>query len=334
MAASILTRALVQRTLTTACAALGIISASASAADAFPSRPIRFISAMAPGGTGDLNARRLADQLKAQLGQAIVVENRSGGGGNIAAQSAAMATPDGYTLLFASHPIFAVNPLIHDKLPFKLADFKTVILVSKTPHVLLVANALPVKSLAELQAYAKTRPSGLNFGSGGVGTSVHLAGELLKVRTGMNLVHVPFKGASLSAISLVSNEIQLLFDAAATAVGHIRGGRARGIAIAHSARSPVAPELPTFAESGLPGFEAGVSHGLLVPAATPAATVALLNRAINEVMKDTVYRKQMADLGVELVGGTPQAFHDYLDAEYKTWAEVIRKLDLSKGGGA
>ena len=287
---------------------------------------------MAPGGTGDLNARRLADQLKAQLGQSIVVENRAGGGGNIAAQSAAAATPDGYTLLFASHPIFAVNPLLHDKLPFKLGDFKTVILISKTPHVLLVSNAVPAKTLAELQVYAKTRPAGLNFGSGGVGTSVHLAGELLKSRTGMNLVHVPYKGASLSAVALTSNEIQMLFDSTMTAVGHIRGGRAKGLAIAHTARSTVIPELPTFAESGLPGFEAGVSHGLLVPAATPPNIVSMLNRAINDVLSDAAYRKQMADVGVELVGGTPQSFLEYLNTEYRTWAEVLRKLDLPRAG--
>jgi tripartite-type tricarboxylate transporter receptor subunit TctC len=314
------------------CAAAPIAS-NAMPADTFPNRPLRFVSAMAPGGTGDLNARRLADQLKAHLGQQIVVENRAGAGGNIAAQTAAAATPDGYTLLFASHPIFAVNPLLNDKMPFKLGDFATVALISKTPHVLLVNNALPVTNLGDLISYAKTRAVGLNFGSGGVGTSVHLAGELLKARTGMNLVHVPYKGAALSVTALVSNEIQLLFDASMTAVGHIRGGRAKALAIAHAHRSPVVPELPTFAEIGLPGFEAGVSHGLLAPAATPAAIVARLNHAINTVLNDATFRKQMAESGVELVGGTPKQFLDYLNAEHKLWSEVVRKLNLSKSAG-
>ena len=257
----------------------------AFAAEATFPRPIRFISAMAPGGSGDLNARRLADALRTRIGNSVVVENRAGGGGNIAAVAAASATPDGNTLFFASEQIFTVNPHISPNLPFKLEDFQPLSLISKTPHLLLVNAGAPVTTVAELIAYAMGRAAPLNFGSGGVGTSPHLAGELLKGQAGLNLVHIPYRGASLSLTALMSNEIQLLFDSTLTALGHIRGGRARGLAIANATRLPLIPEMPTLAESGFPGFEAGVTHGLLLPAATPAPRVAALSKAINDVLR-------------------------------------------------
>jgi len=307
-----------------ALAAAWLVPAAAPAADTFPDRPARFISAMAPGGSGDLNARRLADTLRARIGQPIVIENRSGAGGNIAAISVAQATPDGYTLFFASDQIFTVNPTLHDKLPFKLEDFQPLALVSKSPHVLIVAT-VPAKSLKDLVAYAKAQPGPLHFGSGGQGTSPHLAGELFKGATGLNLVHVPYKGAALSIIALMSGEIQLLFDSTLTAIGHIRGGRARGLAIASSARTPQLPDVPTFAESGYAGFEAGVTHGLLLPAKTPPARVAVLSKLVNEAMNDPAYRKQMSDLGAQVIGGTPEQFHAHLLKERKMWAEVIKR---------
>jgi len=307
-----------------ALAAAWLVPASAPAADTYPDRPARFISAMAPGGSGDLNARRLADTLRARFGHPIVIENRSGAGGNIAAISVAQATPDGYTLFFASDQIFTVNPTLHDKLPFKLEDFQPLALVSKSPHVLIVAT-VPAKSLKDFVAYAKAQSGPLHFGSGGQGTSPHLAGELFKGATGLNLVHVPYKGAALSIIALMSGEIQFLFDSTLTAIGHIRGGRARGLAIASSARTPQLPDVPTFAESGYAGFEAGVTHGLLLPAKTPPARVAALSKLVNEAMNDPAYRKQMSDLGAQVIGGTPEQFHAHLLKERKMWAEVIRR---------
>jgi tripartite-type tricarboxylate transporter receptor subunit TctC len=301
-----------------------LVPAAAPAADNYPDRPARFISAMAAGGSGDLNARRLADAMRARIGQPIVIENRSGAGGNIAAISVAQATPDGYTLFFASDQIFTVNPILYDKLPFKLEDFQPLTLVSKSPHVLIVST-VPAKSLKDLVAYAKTQPGPLHFGSGGQGTSPHLAGELFKGVSGINLVHVPYKGAALSIIALVSGEIQVLFDSTLTAIGHIRGGRARGLAIASSARSPQLPDVPTFSESGYAGFEAGVTHGLLLPAKTPPARVAALSKIVNEAMNDPGYRKQMTDLGAQVIGGSPEDFLAHLIRERKMWAEVIKR---------
>ncbi|MBI3937860.1 MAG: tripartite tricarboxylate transporter substrate binding protein [Betaproteobacteria bacterium] len=303
----------------------------APSAQEFPSRPVRFISPMAPGGGGDLNARRLADQLRSKWGQPVIVENRTGSGGNNAAAAASGATPDGYTLFFASHPIFAVNPVLYEALPFNAdRDFTPVVLVSKTPHVLIVNAALPAKALPDLVALAKSQPGKLNFGSGGVGTSIHLAGELFKNQAGIDMRHVPYRGAAPAMAALAGNEIQLLFDSTMTAIGHVRGGRARGLAIASAKRSPALPDLPTFDESGFPGFEAGVSHGLLVPAKTPASVIKELNRAVNEILASPDYRKQMAERGVELVGGTPGEFQAYLAAERKKWARIIKEQGIRK----
>ncbi len=304
------------------------IGSSALAAEDFPNRPARFISAMAPGGSGDLNARRLADALKTRWGQMVVVENRAGAGGNIAAVSAAAATPDGYTLFFASDQILTVNPILYEKLPFSLDDFQPLVLVSKSPHILLVAPSFPASNLAELVTYTKSRPAGLNFGSGGQGTSPHLAGELFKGRAGIHLTHVPYRGAALSVTALLGGEIQILFDSTLTAIGHIRSGRTRGLAIASSARSASLPDLPTFSESGYPGFEAAVSHGLLLPARTPADRVAALSKILNEILNDPAYRKQMTELGAQVIGGSPEDFRSYLVAERKKWAEVIRRQNI------
>lgn len=320
---------LVARLQVACCAGALIASASASPAQEFPTRPVRFVSAMAPGGGGDLNARRLADGLRAKWGHPVIVENRTGSGGNNAAVAAAGATPDGYTLFFASHPIFAINPVLYEALPFNAdRDFKPVVLVSKTPHVLIVNAALPAKTLSDLVALAKSQPGKLNFGSGGVGTSIHLAGELFKNQAGIDIRHVPYRGAAPSMVALAGNEIQVLFDSTMTAIGHVRGARARGLAIASAKRSAALPELPTFDESGFPGFEAGVSHGLLVPAKTPASVIREVNQAVNEILANPDYRKQMADRGVELVGGTPGEFEVYLAAERKKWARIIRELGI------
>lgn len=320
---------LVARLQVACCAGALIASASASPAQEFPTRPVRFISAMAAGGGGDLNARRLADGLRAKWGHPVIVENRTGSGGNNAAVVAAGATPDGYTLFFASHPIFAINPVLYKTLPFNAdQDFMPVVLVSKTPHILLVNSASPAKKLSELIELAKSQPGKLNFGSGGVGTSIHLAGELLKNSAGIDIRHVPYRGAAPAVVALAGNEIQLLFDSTMTAIGHIRGGRARGLAIASLTRSAAMPDLPTFTESGFSGFEAGVSHGLLVPSKTPASTIREINRAVNGVLNDPQYRKQMAERGVEVMGGTPEDFRAYLSSERRKWAEIIEKQGI------
>jgi tripartite-type tricarboxylate transporter receptor subunit TctC len=307
-------------------AALSI--AFAASAQNYPGKPLRMVAGMAPGGGADTNARRLAQILARIVEQNVLIDNIAGGAGNLAAQTVAGAGSDGNTLLFASHPILAINPLLYERLPFNPDQLTPIALVSQTPHILLVNSAFPAASVSELVRYAKARPDAVNFGSGGAGTSIHLAGELLQSMAGITLVHVPYRGAAPAFTALVGNEIQLLFDSSMTSIGHIRGGRIRGIAIASLARLPVIPDLPTFNEGGLPGFEAGVGHGMLAQAATPAARIAILNRAINTALADPEYKKQMAELGVVLVGGTPEQFRSYLSAERSKWAELIQKRGI------
>jgi tripartite-type tricarboxylate transporter receptor subunit TctC len=187
---------------------------------------------------------------------------------------------------------------------------------------------VPASKLSELISLAKAKPAALNFGSGGAGTSIHLAAELLKGSAGINLTHIPYRGAAPAFAALAGNEIQLLFDSSTTAIGHIHGGRVKGLALASLSRLAVMPDLPTFNESGLPGFEAGVGHGILVQSSTPPARVRTLNRAINTALSDGEYRKQMSELGVVLVGGTPEHFQSYLAAERRKWGDLIRKQGI------
>ncbi len=275
-----------------------------------------------------MNARRLADKLSKIWKQPVVVQNISGGAGNVAAASVADSTPNGYTLLFVAHPVLAVNPLLYDKLPFDPDhDFTTVALLSTMPHVLLASFTVPA-TLPELIALAKARPGTVNFGSGGAGTSIHLAGELLRDAAGIDIRHVPYRGGAPALIALIGGEIQLLFDATSTAIANVRGGRVRPLAIASPKRSRVMPDVPTFEESGLHGFVSVIGHGLLLPSKTPSAIVASLNHAVNEALADADYRKQMMELGADLVGGSASEFRDFLAAEQKKWGALIRRQGI------
>ena len=314
----------------TACATVVCLTASAnSSAQQFPVQPVRIVAATPPGGAADINARRLADRLSRVWKQPVVVQNLSGGAGNVAAVAIAEATPNGYSMLFVAHPVLAVNPMLYERLPFNAErDFTPVILLSKMPHVLLTSMSLSATTVPELVALAKARPGSLNFASGGAGTSIHLAGELLMDAAGIELRHVPYRGGAPAVTALMSGEVQLLFDATATAIGNLRSGRLRGMAIASPTRSPVLPDIPTFEQGGLRGFESVIAHGILVPAKTPPAMVATLNRAINEILNDPEYQKQMAEFGAELIGGPATKFGAFLAAEKTKWAALIRKRGI------
>jgi tripartite-type tricarboxylate transporter receptor subunit TctC len=302
---------------------------SACTAETFRTQPVRIVAATPPGGAADVNARRLADKLSRMWKQPVVVQNLSGGAGNVAASAVAQATANGYTLLFAAHPVLAVNPLLYQKLPFDPdRDFRPIVLLSKMPHVLLASPALPATTVRELIALAKARPGSLNYGSGGAGTSIHLAGELLADTAGVDIRHVPYRGGAPAVTALIGGEIQLLFDATATAIGHIRGGRVRAIAIASGKRSQVLPDVPTFAEDGVRGMESVIAHAILVPAKTSASMTTTLNRAINETLHDPDYMRQMTDFGADLIGGSPADLQTFLAAERTKWAELIRKRDI------
>lgn len=294
----------------------------------YPNRPIRMVAGMPAGGGADMNARRLAAQLNRILKQNIVVENIAGAAGNTAAVTVAGGNPDGHTIFFTSHPVFAVNPVLYEKLPFNPNDFQPVVLVSHASHVLLANLSLPATRVSDLIALAKTKPRAINFGSGGQGTSLHLSGELLNYLYKIELVHVPYRGSAPATVGLISNEIQLLFDNSITAIGHVRGGRVKALGIASKMRLSAIPEVPTLDESGAPGFETGISHGVLVLNAVPKPTVAALNRAINTAISDADYKAAMAELGVTLVGGTAEQFAKFLAAERTKFADLIKKQGI------
>ena len=286
------------------------------------------VAGMPAGGGADVNARRLAMQLGRILKQNIVVENIAGAAGNAAAVTVSGGNPDGHTLFFSSHPVFAVNPVLYEKLPFNPDDFQPVAQVSQASHVLLATPSLSATRVSDLIALAKTKPRSINFDSGGPGTSLHLAGELLNYSAKIELVHIPYRGAAPAVVALISNEIQLLFDNSMTAIGHLRGGRVKALGIAAKARLAAIPDVPTLDESGAPGFEAGISHGVLVLKAVPKPVVATLNRAINTAIGDAEYKSAMAELGGTLIGGTPEQFAKFIAAERAKYSELIKKQGI------
>jgi tripartite-type tricarboxylate transporter receptor subunit TctC len=302
---------------------------TAQAAD-YPVRPLRMIVAVPAGGGGDLSARWLAERMQTSLKQNVVVQNIGGAGGNIAAGTAARSTADGYTLFFAADPIFTANPFLYPKLDFDLRDFAPVAMMANTSRALVVHPSFPASTVAELVAVAKSKPGALNFGSGGVGTSLHLAGELLKSSSGIDIRHVPYRGGGPAMLALVGgSEIQLLFNATPSVLGHIRGGRVKGIAVATRERLAALPELPTFIEGGMQDFVIGVVHGILVPTGTTPAVIARLNDAVNRALSDAEYRKKMADEGVQMLGGSAGEFQRYLTSERKRWGSLIKMAGIS-----
>ncbi|MCC7414339.1 MAG: tripartite tricarboxylate transporter substrate binding protein [Gammaproteobacteria bacterium] len=305
-----------------------LLAATANApAQEFPEKPARMIVPFAPGGGADFNARRLSDQLSERWKQPVVVHNMGGGGGNVALAATAASEPTGYTMLFASLAIIVNNPTLYSNLSFDPdKDLTPVALIGEVPLVLMVNADLPAKDLASFIALAKQRP--VHFGSGGVGTSMHLAGELLNAVAGIKMVHIPYKGAGVVVAAIMANEVQMIMQNVALAEGQIKGGRLKVLAAASPKRLAMLPNVPTFAESGLPDYRAAISYGIYVRAGTPAPVIAALNRSINAVLDDPAYRKQMSMLGMELAGGTPQQLAAYVAAERKKWVPILRTLGI------
>ena len=279
----------------------------------YPSRPIRFILGYPPGGASDATARLLSVPLVPKLGQQIVVDNRGGAGGNIAAEIAARSPADGYTWFLGNNGILATNPALYEKLPFDpLRDFATVALVGTQPSVLVVNPSLPVKSVSDLIALAKAKPGQLNYASTGTGTAGHLAGELFKGLAGVDYVHIPYKGGGPAVADLVSGQVQFMFATAASVIPHVKSGRLRALAVSTPARSATLPDLPTISETAIKGFDATTWHGVVVPARTPPAVIARINRDINAVLQTPELKEKLAALGIEARGGTPEEFSAYL----------------------
>ena len=288
-------------------------------------KSVRFVVGFTPGGPSDILARALAAKLAETRGQPVVVENRPGAGGNLAAEVVARSAPDGNTWLLGNNSILATNAALYSHLPFDpVKDFAPVALVGIQPNMLVVHPSVPAHSVGELIAYAKQHPGKLNYASTGAGVASHLSGELFKAMTGVDMVHVPYKGAQPALTDVIAGQCQVMFATTASAIPYVKAGRLRALAVTTAQRSASMPDLPTVAEAGVPGFESTTWHGVVVPAGTPAAIVERLNRDINAALRDPELRKRLDLLGVEVAGGTPQEFAAYIAAEIPKWTKIVR----------
>ena len=308
------------------CAALLLALAAQASAQSFPTKPVRLIVPIAAGGGLDTIARAIGQKLAENLGQAIVVDNRGGASGTIAAESAKYAAPDGYTILMTSATL-AIRPLLY-KVPYDLArDFAPITQLTSQSHLLMANNSLPAKSVSELVALAKASPGKLNYGSVGNGSQIHLMTELFRTMTGTQMVHVPYKGITNAFPDLITGSIQIMFGSIASGQGHVRAQRVRALAISGPRRSKVFPELPTISES-VPGYVVTQWYGLLAPAGTPRDVVDILNREVNKTLQQPEVAARMAAEGSEPVGSTPQQLAAHIKTEHARWAKVIQDAGI------
>jgi tripartite-type tricarboxylate transporter receptor subunit TctC len=300
-------------------------AAGAACAQTYPSKPVRIVVGVPPGGTTDVVARLVGQKIGEQVGQQVLIDNRGGAGGNIGAELVAKSPADGYTLFLATIGTMTINPHLYRKMPFDtLKDFAAVSQLTSMPQVLAVHPSIPAKTLPDLVALGKAHPDRLNFASGGSGTAIHLAGELFKSMTGVKMEHVPYKGSAPAMTDLISGQVSLMFDQIVTAMPHVQNGRLRALGVTTSRRSPIAPNLPTLAESGLPGYEITTWHGLLAPAGTPRETVARLAAEAAKALQAADVREKFASQGVDPVSSTPEQFAAFMKSELDKWGKVVK----------
>lgn len=296
-----------------------------SLAQTYPAKPIRFIVGYSPGGATDIMGRFVANKLTESWNSQVIVDNRPGAAGTIAAEMVAKAAPDGYTLLMAASPEVAIAPSLYAKLPYDpLKDFAPVTLVALGPFILVVHPSVPAKSVRELIAFAKSRPRQLNFASGGNGTAIHLTGELFKTMAGIEMVHIPYRGSAPAVADLLAGQVHLMFESIPVSMPHVKAGKLRALGIATSKRSHTAPGLPTVGESGVPGFEGGTWYALLAPNQTTRETVTTLNAEITRILKTPETRDYLSDRGVEPIGNSPEEFAAFIRSEIAKWAKVAK----------
>jgi tripartite-type tricarboxylate transporter receptor subunit TctC len=305
--------------------ALALVLAGGAWAQAYPTKPIRLVVPFPAAGTTDILAREVAQRLSVSFGQSVVVDNRPGAAGNIGSDIVAKSAPDGYTLLMGTVGTHAINPSLYAKMPYNhVKDFVPIVLVAGVPNILEVTPSLPVNSVADLIKLAKEKPGQLNFASSGSGTSIHLSGELFKTMTGVDMMHVPYKGSAPALTDLMGGQVQLMFDNLPSSLAQIKAGKLRAIAVTSAQRSPALPNIPTIAESGLPGFEASSWFGLLAPAGTPAAIVARINADVNQWLQTAEAKEKLLAQGAIPAGGTPEQFGAHIRAETEKWAKVVK----------
>ena len=294
----------------------------------FPAKPVRMVVASAPGGGIDGTARMLSKVLKDVTGQGFVVENRAGAGGIVGSEAVVKSRPDGYTLLMASSS-HVVNPTLYEKLPYdSVKDFTAVSLVARSPNILVVNPSVPARSVKELIALAKAKPGSMNFSSSGNGQASHLAGERFKLMADVNMTHVAYKGTGPAVIGLVGGEVQVQFATLPSVLEQIKAGRLRALGIAQPKRSAVLPDVPTIAEAGVPGFEAGAWYGVMGPAGLPRDVVQTLYHAITQSLETAELKDLLQREGSEPVGSRPEEFSAYVSSEIPKWAMVVKNANL------
>ena len=296
-----------------------------AAAQSWPVKPIRWISPFAPGGGADITSRIIAQKLGPALNQQVLVDNRGGAGGNIGVDLAAKSPPDGYTLVLGTIGPIAINVSLYKKLPVDpVKDLLPITQAANALNVLVVHPSLPAKTVKEVITIAKARPGELSFGSSGPGATDHLAGELFKTLTGVNMVHVPYKGGAPAMLDLMAGQVQTVFSTVSTAIGAIKGGKVRAIAMTGDKRFELMPELPTIAEAGVPGFEVRNWYGVFVPAGTSREIVMRLNGELTKILQMPDVKAKLLESGIEALHGSPEQFAAYIQSETKRWAKVVK----------
>jgi tripartite-type tricarboxylate transporter receptor subunit TctC len=303
----------------------------ALAQEAYPSRPVKFILPFPPGGGTDILGRLIAEKLSGQLGQPVVTENRGGAGGNVGAEAAARSAPDGYTIVLVA-PSLAISPTLYTKLNYDpVKDLTPISLVAVAPNVIVTQPSMP-PTLQEFIAAVKAKPGVYNFGSGGAGTSNHLAGELFNLVAGVKMTHIPYKGVNLAMQDVLAGSIHFVVIGAAAAAPHIKAGKLRALAVISKERLPALPDVPTVAEAGLPNFEVTTWYGILAPTGTPRPIIARLNSELVKAMHSPDVKDRLAKQGTEPRTSTPEEFAAYITQEVAKWGDVIRKANLRAEG--
>jgi len=309
-------------------AVIGFVNALSAQAQQYPAKPIRLIVPFVAGGSADVLSRVLAQRLNQQYGQQVVVENRPGSGGHVGAEAAARAAPDGYTIVFGTIGIHAAYT-IYSKLNYDPSrDLQPVAMYADVPNILVVHPSVPVKNVKEFIALAKSNPGRLNFGTAGSGSSTHMAGEWFKLYTGVNLTHVPYKGSAQAMQDLLGGQIELMFENLPTAIAQVRAGKIRPLGMTSRERSPSMPEVPTLAETGVPGFEATAWFTIAAPAKVPADIIRKLNADMNAFLKAPEMQQRWIDMGVVPLGGSPADAEKFFVVEREKWGKVIKAAGI------
>ncbi|WP_353173697.1 Bug family tripartite tricarboxylate transporter substrate binding protein [Paracandidimonas soli] len=318
-------------TLGLAATATALLPAAASAAEPWPDKPIRLVVPFAAGGNTDIFARLIASQIENDLGTTIVIENRGGASGNIGAENVARAQPDGYTLLMGTIGTQAINYSIYKDIRFQPESFAPISMIGSVPNVLIISPNLKVDSVQELIEYGKTNPGKLSFASSGAGSSIHLSGEMFKVRTGVDMVHVPYKGSAPAVTDIIGGQVDLMFDNLPVSLPFIKNGSLKALAVTSAKRSPSLPELPTMEEAGVENFDVGSWFGLLAPTGTPESIVNRINAAVQKAMGAPALQKRIVELGAEPIYKGPKEFSDFIDAEIVKWRQVVEASQATAG---